>query len=208
MNTPALSIILISTSRSFLKHNCRFLCGLHAEAKSSQTYGPQRQVFRELEAIFEESPVKVLQFERLLSELDSGVRTAYSTAQISDGDRKNTEKEMLVSAKTPSVLASALESFLTTSVESLRGEVNEAELYFTDLSWLGLSDDSRSDFWRNNHVLDVLRKVELPKEAQIRRCTRCCAKVEEKFHQKGVNVWLLNMQRTCFCGNWWMVGEK
>lgn len=208
MNTPALSIILISTSRSFLKYNCRFLRGLHAEAKSSQTHGPQRQAFRELEAVFEESPVTVLQFEQLLSELDSGIKTAYLTSQTSDSDRKIAEKEMLVSAKTPSILIPALESFLTTAVENLRGKINEAELYFTDISWLGLSDDSRSNYWRKNHILDVLRKIELPKGGRLKRCTRCCAIVEDKTPQKGSSLWMLNLQRTCFCGNWWMVGEK
>lgn len=208
MNSPALSLVLVSSSRSFLKYNCRQLRSLHMEAKSSHAYGSQRQIFREVEAIFEEYPVTVLQFERLLSELDSNIKTAYLTSQISDTDRRNTEKEMLVSARIPSVLTSALESFLMTTVDHLREEVNEAELYFVDISWLGLCDDSSSDFWRMNHVLDILRKVELPKEAQIRRCTRCCARMEDKHQQKGVSIWFLNMQRTCFCGNWWMIGDK
>lgn len=207
MNTPALSLVLISSSRSFLRYNCRYLRGLQGEAKSGQTYGSQRQVFRELEAIFEDSPVTVLQFEQLLSELDSAIKTAYSNTQMSDTDRRNTEKDMLISATIPSVLFPAIELFLRNTIENLKEEVNEAELYFTDVSWLGLSDDSRSDFWRSNHILDAVRKVELPKDAQVRKCTRCCAIIEDKYQQKGMSIFVF-LQRFCFCGNWWMIEEK
>lgn len=208
MNSPALSIVLVSLSRTFLKYNFGCLRSLYNDSKSGQPYGPQRQVYRELEAIFDKSPVTIPQFERILSDLDSDIKNAYSSSKMSDADRKNTEKGMLVSGRIPAVLTSALESLLTISIESLRDEIDEAELYFTDISWIGLSDDGRSDAWRRDHALDVLRKIELPKDAPLKRCTRCCAVVEDKSSDRGASSWILNFHRTCFCGNWWMVDSK
>lgn len=205
MNTPALALVLCSTPRSFLKCMCRYLRMLSTELRSGQTHGAQRQLSDELGAIFRKYPVTLMHFERILSEFDTMIKNAYISSQMSDADRKNAEKEMLVAATVPSVLVSVLESFLTFSLDNLRDEVNEAEVFFADISWLGLSDDGRSDRWRKDHVLDVLRKVELPREAKIRRCTRCCAVVENVLVLHGTSPWLGNMQRWCLCGAWWMM---
>lgn len=201
-NTPALSLVLISSSRCFLKYNCRYLHSLHTESKNHEKYGPQRAAFRELEAIFEDSPVTVIQFERLLTALDHNIKNAYTSSNTNPVDRKNTEKEMLVSATVPSMLLPVVGSFLTKTLDEFREEVDELELFFTDISWLGLSDDRRSDVWRREHVLDGLRKVVLPREAPLKRCTRCCAVMEDSY-LRGTPPWMLNMQRTCYCAGWW-----
>lgn len=178
---------------------------LSTELRSGQTHGGQRQLSDELGAILKKYPVTLMHFDRILSELDTIIKNAYISSQMSDADRKHAEKEMLVAATVPSVLVSVLESFLTFSLDNLRDEVNEAEFFFADISWLGLSDDGRSDAWRRNNVLDVLRKEELPREATIRRCTRCCAVVENVLVLHGTSPWLGNMQRWCLCGAWWMM---
>ena len=174
MNTPALALVLSSTPRSFFKYNCRHLRFLSTELKPGQTHGAQSLLFDELGAVFKKYHVSLIQFERILTELDSIIKTAYVSSQMSEADRKSAEKEILIAATVPSVLVPVLESFLTFSLDNLRAEVNEAELFFTDLSWIGLSDDRASAAWRKDHMLDVLRKVELPREAKIRRCTRLC----------------------------------
>ena len=204
-NTPALSLILISFSRCYLKYNCRFLRTLHAESQKYYPPSPQRRTFREVEAIFDASPVTVIQFDRMLAIIDLSIKELYISSNTNDTDRQNTEKEMLVSAAIPRLLLPAVESFLTTSLDEFRDEVNELELFFTDISWLGLSDDRRSDAWKSEHVLDALRKVELPKEARLRRCTRCCAVMEDVYPQRGTSLWMTTMQRTCYCGDWWLV---
>lgn len=204
MNTPALALVLSSTPRSFLKYNCRYLRVLSAELKPAQMHGAQRLLFDELGAVFKKYHVSIIQFERILSELESVIKNAYVSSQMSEVQRKTAEKEMLVAATVPSVLVSVLESFLTFSLDSLREEVNEAELFFFDISWLGLSDDRRSDAWRKDHVLDVFRKVELPRGAKIRRCTRCCAVMEHVRMQQG-SPWSMTLQRWCLCGAWWMM---
>lgn len=205
MNTPALALVLSSTSRSFLRYNCRHLRVLSTECKPSQTHGAQSLLHDELMAIFKQHHVTLIQFDRMLSELDSIIKTAYNRSQTSDADRKSAEKEMLVAATVPGVLVSVLQPFLTFSLDQLRKEVDEAELFFADISWLGLSDDRRSDAWRKDHVLDVFRKVELPRSAKIRTCTRCCAVMEDARVLNGASPWLVNLQRWCLCGAWWMM---
>lgn len=205
MNTPALIIVLSSTPRSFLKYICRYLRVLSTELKPGPMHGAQSLLFDELGAVFNKYHVTLSHFDRILSEVESIIKTTYISSQMSDAERKNAEKEMLVAATVPSVLVAVLESFLTVSLDGLRAEVNEAELFFADISWLGLSDDRRSDAWRKNHVLDVFRKVELPRGATIRRCTRCCAVMEHVRMLHGGNSWSANMQRACLCGAWWMM---
>lgn len=204
MNTPALSLILVSSSRLFLKYICRFFRNLTKELENNQNLGSRRQSFRELEAIFEAYPVTILQFDRIVSEADVRIKNAYQSAQTSDLDRKNIENEMLVSAVVPDVLMPALETFLITTLDALREEINEAELFFTDVSWLGLSDDRKSDAWKKDHVLDATRKVELRKNVPTRRCTRCCSMMEDVSPPRGTNLGVMTLHRTCFCGNWWM----
>lgn len=178
---------------------------LHTESRKVYPQGLQRRSFRELEAIFEESPVTIIQFERLLTIIEHSIKDFYTSTNMNEKDRKNTEKEMLVSATVPGMLMPLVESFLTRTLDEFRDEVNEMELFFNDISWLGLSDDRRSDAWKREHVLDVLRKVVLPKEARLRRCTRCCAVMEDVYPHRQSAPWMLPMQRTCYCGDWWLL---
>lgn len=178
---------------------------LHTESRKHYPQGLQRRAFRELEAIFEASPVSIIQFESLLTTIEQSIKDFYTSSNTTEKDRKNTEKEMLVSATVPNMLMPLVESFLTRTLDGFREEVNEMELYFYDISWLGLSDDRRSDAWKREHVLDVLRKVVLPKEAQLRRCTRCCAVMEDVYPHRASVHWMLPMQRTCYCGDWWLL---
>lgn len=204
-NSPALSLVLNSFSRCYLKYICRFLRTLHAESKKHYPPGLQRRAFREIEAIFDTSPVTIIQFDHMLTIIEQSIKEFYISSKTNDTDRQNSEKEMLVSAAIPSMLMPLVESFLMKTLDEFRDEVNELELFFTDISWLGLSDDRRSEAWKSEHVVDALRKVVLPKEARLRRCARCCALMEDVYPQRGTSLWMTTMQRTCYCGEWWLV---
>ena len=207
MNSPALSLVLVSSSRSFLRFNCRYLRGLSAESTASPSYGAQLQVVRELDDILKDSQVTLVQFDNVLAELDGIIKNAYVNSQLSEAERKKMEKDMLVSATVPRLLVPTVESFLVASLDKLREQVDEAELYFTDISWLGLSDDGMSDAWKKENVLDVIRKVKLPQKTRLRRCTRCCAVMENRTVSLGDDRWMNNFQRVCVCGGSWMVLE-
>ena len=84
----------------------------------------------------------------------------------------------------------------------LREEINVAELFFADVGWFGLTDGSNKIQKRKE--IDAMRKVELRKDARVRRCTRCCALMEDHMPGRGL-TFVMGMQRDCFCGGRWMV---
>ena len=150
-------------------------------------------------------------FDKLLADFDTSIKTVYqsSSAPLSAEDRKSIEKQMLIAGHVPDVLAPALKDLLGEggSVERLREEINVAELYFTDFSWLELGDDDKARRWRRENRVDVLRKTVIKKGAKrkLKRCTRCCAIMEDVGDARRGNVAVLQLQRNCLCGGWWMV---
>lgn len=165
--------------------------------------------------------MQVLHFEKILSELDSSIRSAYQSASVSDTDRKATEKRMLVGGEVPEVLMPAVRTLLGKGVEGLREEVDVAELHFADFAWLGLGgegeesrlpdEDEDGDgvgrLRRETFRVDAVRKVVLGPEARVRRCTRCFALMEDKPPATR-NVGILQSVRICLCGDWWMHMES
>ena len=226
-----------------MKYNCRGLRGLFNNTRASP-----HPIAREIDQVFTSSPITAAQFERILAEVDSGVKKAYqpgdagssttnnsgsktgagSNGTVTDSQRQVIEKDMLISASLPDVLAPVIERLLTSSMTTLEGEIDRGELFFKDVSCLGLSDDERTKCWSREHVLDAIRKVELdvrPRsrpsheggrakiksksggtgDIKTRTCTRCGAVMEDLIAIKGANPWMSNLQRTCFCGGFWML---
>ncbi|KAL8712283.1 MAG: hypothetical protein Q9220_003434 [cf. Caloplaca sp. 1 TL-2023] len=200
LNSPALALLFVSQSRLLFKYNFRFFRGIGAEI-AHRSHDP---TWRALGTMFLKSPVPLQQFERVLADVENSVRHTYEAYRVPDADRKDIEKYMLVSGSVSPRLWPAVESLLTRTVKGLKEEVDVAELYFHDVSWLGLSDDGASDQWRKEHRLDIIRKSEVPKGAKVKQCTRCCSIMEDMAPPKGTAGWLINMWRSCVCGNWWM----
>ncbi|KAI9871901.1 MAG: mediator complex subunit [Pleopsidium flavum] len=215
LNSPALPLVMISASRTFLKYNCRGLRGLGTTAHRTfqvHAQGDTLQSFKSLEDVIDRSPIEVHQFEKILADIEGKIKKTYSHHSggggISDADRARVEKEMLIGADIPDVLMPVVQHLLTTALDNLRKDIDPAALYFADHSWLGLSDDRRSDAYKREHVVDAIRKVPLRKGAKVRRCTRCCAYMEDVLPQKGSSMWMTSMQRMCFCGSLWMLVGK
>lgn len=202
LNNPALSLVLASSSRAFLRYNCRGLRGISNAAYNAPYLN---QPARNLQTIFEQSSISVMQFERILAEIDSGIKKAYLAAGVGETDRQVIEKEMLIAADVPEILVGVVHHLLHITLENLSHEVDLGELYFKDHSWLGLTDDRRSDAFRQNSVIDAIRKIVLGEHVRVRRCTRCCAIMEDLLPQRGSNLWMTNMQRMCLCGSSWML---
>ena len=215
----------MSSSRSYLRYTCRGLRGLADIAKNN----PHSPLFSPLNPIFASFPVNVSQVEKTLAEIDSGVKKAYQAAtHITDRRRHEMERDMLVSGSAiPDVLGPVVERLLTTTMDNLKEEVDAGELYFLDVSWLGLSDDGKSITWKEEHMFDGMRKVEIADRQhghdtasdtngsgiekqkasnKLRRCTRCCTAMLDGLPPKDRTcMWLANMQRTCFCGGFWVM---
>lgn len=165
---------------------------------------PQNPTWREIGDIFSRSPVPIHLFEKVIADVETSVRDIYESNQISDAERKDIEKKMLITGSVSPKLWPAIESLLTKTLKSVREDINRATLYFHDISWIGLSDDRASDQWRKEHRLDIVRKIQVPTRAKVKRCTRCCSVMEDSAPQRGTTGWLVNMWRNCVCGNWWM----
>ena len=180
---------------------------LSARIKSQKGTSALALAYRELEAVFQKNPITVSQFDVLLSQPASSIATIYSS--LSDADRNVTEREMLVKGEIPAVLYRPVRELLTVTAKTLKEEVNVAELYFTNIGWLGLTDDQSSKSWRMQHRLDAMRKIELKKDKPIKRCTRCGSVSEDAQPQRGTSFITMALQRHCFCGGWWHgVGEE
>ena len=204
----ALQLVLASVPRTFLRYNMRGLRGLSSTSNKGMQFsqkGEQKQAFTSVIAVIDSSVVKVTQFERLLSELDSDIKTAYQSNAVSDGDRALAEKRLLIKAEIPPGFMSVVNRLLTTTLNWLRKEIDPAALYFADYRWLGLSDDKATDAFRESRTIDALRKVVLSDDVKLRRCTRCCAYMEDVPHTRGGTPWGANMQKMCFCGSMWML---
>ncbi|KAI9815891.1 MAG: mediator complex subunit [Thelocarpon impressellum] len=155
--------------------------------------------------VIDNSTVKVAQLERVLAEVDSGVKSAYQGGNIDDANRGLAEKQLLIRGEIPEVLVPVVERLLTTTLNSLREEIDSSVLYFSDYRWLGLSDDKATYDFQAAHTIDSLRKVALPRDARLRRCARCCAYMEDVTPTKGTSMWVANLQKTCHCGSLWML---
>ena len=215
LNSPALHILLASISRGFLRYT-----GLHQIVLADMTNKivstslasstqPHVIAARAIASTFGGALVSPGQMNALMKDLDSLVKKAYES--LPESERTAIETEMLTTASIPEVLVPVVRSFLQTSVENLRQEVNESELYFRDFSMLGLHEDNRTKRWWKEHTLDGVRKIELRREGQrggvrLRTCARCGAVMEDIIpHIKPTRQWLLNLQRACFCAGHWMV---
>ncbi|KAL8633552.1 hypothetical protein Q9189_000705 [Teloschistes chrysophthalmus] len=201
LNTPALALIFVSQSRLLFKYVFRFIRMLGEEALQ---HGLKDPVWRQLITLLSKPPAALHQFEKIFADVENAIRQVYDNERLSDAERRDIEREMLISGCIAPRLWPAVKVLFTTTLDVVMKENNLADLFFHDISWLGLSDDPESDRWREKHRLDVIRKIELPMHARIRRCTRCCSVMEDIPPPRGAAGWLINMWRSCICGNWWM----
>ncbi|KAI9706527.1 MAG: mediator complex subunit [Candelina mexicana] len=203
LNTPALSLLLASSSRGFVRYNLRAV-SMVASGKMNMSAVPV-DAHNSFMDMIESSPISIPEFEHIIIGLDNSVRSTYEASGISDAERALLEKDMIIESDIPEVLMPVVERLLTTTLEELQPQIDRAALYFKDVSWLGLSDDRKTQAYRKNNVVDAIRKVPLGKGTKLRRCTRCCAMMEDVSPTKQTSAWMHGVQRMCFCGCLWML---
>ena len=120
-------------------------------------------------------------------------------------ERNNIEKDMLIKAIIPPIMTDVVKTILTTTVNELREQIDEAELYFLNVGLLGLTNDQSSKRWREKHPMDAMKKSELKRNAKVKRCVRCGNVTEDVIPYKGANLAILGLQRSCVCGSLFMV---
>lgn len=224
---PTLPLILASPPRALLKYLCRSLHGLAHEARMTVTaHPPLRAAFSSIFALLRDNPVPVVSFEKIIAEFDKDAKAIFQSPSsgISDAERKELEKKMLVYADIPEVLYPAVKNMLGRGIEGARKEVEVLELWFREFEWLGYGVEERGisgeeveggDGVRRGVVrrggekirVDTIRRLVLGPDAKVKRCTRCCALVEDRpFASR--NMAFLQGGRNCLCGDWWMNVES
>ena len=205
-NSSALLLILISTSRAILRFDCRLMFFLTSEStKVHDHHNLLGRAYREFDHIHAKAPVDLVKAKDLFSTTDALIKAAYKNAGYHEAnslERQAAERDMLIKGEVPEVLVGAVKEILTTTVQNLREEVNVAELFFADVGWLGLTDGVGKV--TKEAQIDEMRKVELRRDAKLRRCARCCALMEDQMPARGLTL-VMGLQRDCFCGAKWML---
>lgn len=199
--------------RAFLKYICRGLRGLPQAYKSQRHHltGECAQLFAAIASCIEDSPLSINEFEKLLTGVDNYVKAAYTGSGFADADRGLPELEILVTGKIPEVLLPAVANVINYVIPATRSEVDRMALYKYDYSWLGVSDDKRTEKYRRTHEVDVQKKALVRKEGPgpMRRCVRCCEISEDMAPPKGYPSWLSSLaSKFCICGSMWSMTER
>lgn len=211
-------------SRAFLRFICRGLRGVHTgflNTNPATLFGDSRIYYTEICQALESSPVRIDVYEKFLAGVDSAVKHAYQGAGFGDAERPGPEKELLVNARIPPVLVTAVATLLRQTVPSLKAEVNRKDIVLGDYAWLGFGDDARTAMYRKQRDVDILKKIPLRSPLAVgrngrviqpqkrRRCVRCCEVSGDTTMPRSLPyfkmVAKLNLLRSCPCGGMWVL---
>lgn len=207
-NSPAIPLLFASMPRAILRYAYRYMQSIIAESTQHSNDPSLGRLYQEFGMMLTGNLVKIDQIDKVLSQIDSSIKSAYQSSSISEVDRRAAETNMLVNAELPQVLMSPLKHLLTSMAETLKEEINVAELYFTDHSWLGLDGKVGHKQRNSKQSFDTMRKVQLRKNARLRRCTRCCAITENGTPNTIPQHMVNGLMRWCLCGSYWMILDE
>lgn len=210
-------------SRAFLRFTCRGLRGVHtgfATANPASLLGDSRIYYTEICQTLEASAVRIEVYEKFLAGVDSAVKHAYQGAGFGDAERPGPEKELLVNARIPPVLTTAVATLLRQTVPALKSEINRMAIYLGDYSWLGFGNDRRTALYRKQREVDILKKCALRPPLPLgndgrvaplkkRRCARCCEVSGDTNLPRSLSsfkmIAKLGLLRSCLCGGMWIL---
>ncbi|KAJ5946495.1 Mediator complex subunit Med16 [Penicillium verhagenii] len=161
-NSAPLIILLSSMSRAFLRFICRGLRGLHtsfAQTNPATLPNASRAYYMEICQMLESSPVRIDIYEKFLAGVDSAVKHAYQGSGFGDAERPGPEREVLVNARIPPVLVTAVATLLKQTVPSMKSEINRKDILLGEYSWLGFGADARTAMYRRHRDVDILKKI-------------------------------------------------
>jgi mediator of RNA polymerase II transcription subunit 16 len=174
LNYPSLHLLLASTSRAFLKYNCRGLRGLANLSGANLekigagqlpsftgTLAPGVQDIltssKSIAHSISSAIISPKEFEKMLASIEVEIARVYQP--LSEHERQAAESELLITGSIPEVLVPVVRHILVVAVESVRMQVpkegdgtregkQEADLYFKEgFERLGLGDDPGTQKW-------------------------------------------------------------
>lgn len=206
-NSPALPLLLASMVRVFWRYDCRALRSLQGAAQSLATSPaiPGYRAWRDLLDVFSNSPINIIRFEKFIAEIEHSIKQMYDSAGMNDtAARAPSEKSILFVGEIPQLFMPVTQKLLTTMLDKLQDDIDCSRLYFADVRWLGLTEDRGAIEYQETHKLDILRKTSLLDHSKWRRCTRCRSCLED-IGPRGYAPWVQSLQKTCVCGNPWVL---
>lgn len=154
------------------------------------------QILRQLVSQLQSAPFPFDAFEKLLVEIDEGVKTLLNRSQKLDTLTKRTmQADIIRYAVVPGFYQPLIGPILAAAQRHMFSTMDLPRFYFYDTSWLEL-DDKR-------YVVDGLQKKMLLTSQEVKCCSRCGMLTLEK-HQKPIMHWLYIFHRYCICGGTWM----
>ncbi|KAJ5656015.1 hypothetical protein N7507_007965 [Penicillium longicatenatum] len=227
VNSVSLIVLLSSMSRAFLRFICRGLRGVlggFTQTNPASIPSASRVYYTEICQILQSSPVRIDIYEKFLAGVDSAVKHAYQGSGFGDAERPGPEKELLVNARIPPVLVTAVATLLRQTVPSMKSEINRKDILLGDYSWLGFGTDARTAMYRRQREVDILKKVPLRpplvvgrngrviQQQKKRRCVRCGEVSGDVALPKSLPYFKmiakLNLLRCCPCGGLWMLESE
>lgn len=212
-------------SRAFLHFICRGLRGLSTGHTMFPLTGDARAYYAEFFQMMSDCPVPINIYEKFLVEIDNAVRFAYQGAGFEDNERRTPEKELLINSRIPAVLVPAVSTLFKQIIPGTKAPIDQMAMCRTDFSWLGLSNDRRTEYYRRTRQVDILRKIPMRRvnlnnnavaesnkdstsnPVTHRRCIRCCEVSGEPSSPRTAQYYrlVLRMQliRNCLCGGMW-----
>ncbi|KAF2108513.1 mediator complex, subunit Med16 [Lophiotrema nucula] len=172
LNKPGILLLLSSFPRMMMKLWANPIAWAWKTAGQYTQNGPTaevRRIYSPLQAAIADCPFDWRLFDTLVAEAHSLVRGTYRTRNLTEHQRNDAERELLL-GKIPDVLVPVAKRLLT---DSLFGEnlpnnqtclldkpgFDVARVMFFDTTWLGLNDSKHADLWFQSHVVDVCQKM-------------------------------------------------
>ena len=193
-----------SPFRALLKFCIRYLKGFALEGEKHHISTALGRSFQEFDRTMQKPPIRMAQFDKLLTQIDASLKRIYQETNISEVDRRIAEEQILIRAEIPQVVVPSVTDLLFELLPPLQKEIDEADLYFQDISRLGLTNDINTRMQNQFQPIDAMTKGPLRKNGKVRRCTRCCSLMDENPLQRNATVTAFFAGR-CFCGSYWMV---
>ncbi|KAK3725235.1 Mediator of RNA polymerase II transcription subunit 16 [Vermiconidia calcicola] len=204
-DNPVLHLLLCTFTRAYI----RFLAScLPKYLQSVQRVLPaSRSVLerQQLEQVFQYGsslPFKFHVFDSMITDFDTALRNTYTSNAVPSERRTEIELLTITDPTIADELHPVIQNLLEGSLPKFMEDVDLTALYFRDTSWIGIESS------RGAEGYDVIRKLPLTKEVQVRVCRRCGAVMEDVTPERAREMpsWLGHTQRHCVCGNYWVLG--
>lgn len=222
-HSPALILLLTSLPRLFLRVSFRPLRYGYAHSQkgfaNTALGNEQRGAFHKLLGVYGSTPVNQTSLgplEDFVTSIEKSVETAFADAGITPGPaRQILERDMFVSGAIPPSLLSVCTSLLTDNgpLDTLLDRLDAGKIHTHDVSWLGLTDDVRTQTFIRGHVIDVVRKMPLGGSVRVRVCPRCGSVMEDIGREhaggsQGQMAWVWQSHKVCVCFSSWGAPEE